>query len=145
MLRRLTILFLAILLLPAFTKAQQQNGSVLENRISVNLKNQPLNTILDQISWQAGVYFSYDASVLNTSLQYSIEAEDKSLYTILSQLFNPDEFKLLELENQVIITKNNETKLPVEIPADSIEVKYFFLSAKIIDGRKEDPIKYASV
>ena len=145
MVRRLTILFLAILLLPALTKAQQQNGSVLENRISVNLKNQPLNTILDQISWQAGVYFSYDASVLNTSLKYSIEAEDKSLYTILNQLFNPDEFKLLELENQVIITKNNETKLPVEIPADSIEVKYFFLSGKIIDGRKEDPIKYASV
>jgi hypothetical protein len=145
MLRRLSILLLAILLLPAFTKAQQQNGSVFENRISINLKNQQLNTILDQISWKAGVYFSYDSSVLNTSQKYSIEAEDKSLYTILNQLFNPDEFKLLELENQVIITKNNETKLLVEIPSDSIEVKYFFLSGKIIDGRKEDPIKYASV
>lgn len=142
---RLSILLFTILLLPVFTKAQQQNGSVLETRISVNLKNQPINTILDQISWQAGVYFSYDASVLNTSRKLSIEAEDKSLYTVLNQLFNSDEFKILELENQVIITRNNEKKLPVEIPVDSIEIKYFFLSGKIVDYRKKDPVKYASV
>lgn len=145
MLRWITILYLSILLLPTFSKAQQQNGSVLENRITVNFKNQPISTILDQISWQAGVYFSYDASVLNNSQLYSIEGENKSLFTILNQLFNPQEFRFLELENQVIIVKNNDQKLPVEVPADSIELKHFFLTGKIIDGKKKAPIKYASV
>ena len=60
-------------------------------------------------------------------------------------MFNPIEFKFIELENQVIISKKTDEKLPDEIKLDSIPVKYFFLSGKIIDDKKENPIKYASV
>lgn len=145
MFRCLPVILFAILLLSETLKAQQQNGSVFENRVTLNLKNQSINSILDQISWQAGVFFSYDATLLNSNNKYSIEASDKSLYTVLNQLFNPEEFKFIELENQVIISKNTDEKLPVEIKADSIPVKYFFLSGQIVDEKKENPIKYASV
>jgi hypothetical protein len=142
--KQLTILF-AILLLPIYSKAQQQNGSVFENRITISQKNQPVNSILDQISWQAGVYFSYDASILSQNQKFSIEVNDKSLYTVLNQLFNPNEFKFKELENQIIISKNENENLSEELKADSIPVKYFFLSGKIVDSKKQDPIKYASI
>jgi hypothetical protein len=145
MFRKLFAILFAILLLSTLLKAQQQNGSVFENRITINQKNQPINSILDQISWQAGVFFSYDASILNSTQKFSIEASDKSLYTVLNQLFNPADFKFTELENQVIISKITDEKLPVEIKVDSIPVKYFFLTGKIIDDKKENPIKYASV
>ena len=145
MFRPLFVILFAILLLSVSLKAQQQNGSVFENRVTIIQKNQPINSILDQISWQAGVFFSYDASILNITQKYSIEATDKSLYTVLNQLFNPVEFKFIELENQVIISKKTDEKLPDEIKLDSIPVKYFFLSGKIVDDRKENPIKYASV
>jgi hypothetical protein len=145
MFRKQTVILFAILLLPAILKAQQQNGSVFENRVTISQQNQPLNSILDQISWQAGVYFSYDASILNQNKKFSLEANDKSLYTVLNQLFNPNEFKFTELENQIIISKNSDEKLTDEIKVDSIPVKYFFLSGKIVDNRKENPIKYASV
>ncbi len=145
MLRQLFVISLAILLLSTSIKAQQQNGSVFENRVTINQKNQLINSILDQISWQAGVYFSYNASILNSTQKYSIEASDKSLYTVLNQLFNPAEFKFVELENQVIISKITDSKLPVEIKVDSIPVKYFFLSGKIVGEKKEKPIKYASI
>lgn len=145
MLRWLTILFCFILLLTADLKAQQQNGSVLENRISVNLQNQPLNLILDQISWQAGVYFSYDASLLNSNKKYSIDVTGKSLYNILNQLFNPDEYKFIELENQVVIIKHDKQKLTSEVQPDSIPEKFFFLSCKITDAKKAEPVRYASV
>lgn len=145
MTRYLPVILFAILLLSTTLKAQQQNGSVFEIRVTINLKNQSVNSILDQISWQAGVYFSYDASILNSNKKYSIEVTDKSLYTVLHQLFNPEEFKLLELENQVIISKKTNEKLPVELEVDSIPVKYFFLTGQIVDGKKENPIKYASV
>ena len=143
--RYLTAILIAILLLSTTLKAQQQNGSVFENRVTVNLKNQSIGSVLDQISWQAGVYFSYDATIFNPNQKYSIEATDKSLYTVLNQLFNSAEFNFIELENQVIISKITDKNLPVEIKADSIPVKYFFLSGKIVDGKKENPIKYASV
>ena len=145
MFRKLFVILFAILLLSASLKAQQQNGSVFENRVTISQKNQNINSILDQISWQAGVFFSYDASILNSTQKYSIEVTDKSLYTVLNQLFNGVDFKFTELENQVIISKKTDEKLPDEIKLDSIPVKYFFLSGKIIDDKKENPIKYASV
>ena len=145
MFRQIIVILIAILLLSISSNAQQQNGSVFENRVTINQKNQSISSILDQISWQAGVYFSYDASILNSNQKYSIEASDKSLYTVLNQLFNASEFKFIELENQVIILKITDEILPEEIIPDSIPVKYFFLSGKIVDHKKEDPIKYASV
>ena len=145
MFRKLFVILFAILLLSASLKAQQQNGSVFENRVTISQINQNINSILDQISWQAGVFFSYDASILNSTQKYSIEVTDKSLYTVLNQLFNGEEFKFTELENQVIISKKTDEKLPDEIILDSIPVKYFFLSGKIVDDKKENPIKYASV
>lgn len=145
MIEKSFVIILTILLLSTTSKAQQQNGSVFENRVTLSQKNQPINFILDQISWQAGVFFSYDASILNSSQKYSIEVSDKSLYTVLNQLFNSSEFKYIELENQVIISKITDEKLPEELKIDSIPVKYFFLSCKLIDEKKEIPIKYATV
>jgi len=145
MFRKLFVILFAILLLSASLKAQQQNGSVFENRVTISQKNQTINSILDQISWQAGVFFSYDASILNSTKKYSIEVTDKSLYTVLNQLFNSVEFKFTELENQVIISKKTDEIIPDEIKLDSIPVKYFFLSGKIVDDKKENPVKYASV
>ncbi|MBK6283350.1 MAG: carboxypeptidase-like regulatory domain-containing protein [Draconibacterium sp.] len=142
--KQFAILF-AILLLSINSKAQQQNGSVFETRITISQKNQSINSILDQISWQAGVYFSYDASILNPNQKYNIEVSDKSLYTVLNQLFNPSDFLFTELENQIIISKNTADKISEEIKVDSIPVKYFFLSGKIVDNKKGDPIKYASI
>jgi len=145
MFRKLFVILFAILLLSTSLKAQQQNGSVFENRVTISQKNQTINSILDQISWQAGVFFSYDASILNSTKKYSIEVTDKSLYTVLNQLFNSVEFKFTELENQVIISKKTDEIIPDEIKLDSIPVKYFFLSGKIVDDKKENPVKYASV
>jgi hypothetical protein len=145
MFRKLFVILFAILLLPAISNAQQQNGSVFETRVTINQKKQPLNSILDQISWQAGVYFSYDASILNSNQKFSLEVSDKSLYTILNQLFDPVKFKFTELENQIIISKLDKENITEELKVDSIPVKYFFLSGKIIDNKKGEPIKYASV
>ena len=143
--RKIYLIILAILLLTEFVTGQQQNGSVFENRVTINQINQPINSILDQISWQAGVYFSYNASLLDSNKKYSIEATDKSLFTILNQLFDPSEFEFIELENQVIISKKNEETETRTILKDTIPVKYFFLTGKIVDSKKLTPIKFASV
>lgn len=138
-------IFVTILLLSLLCRGQQPDGSVLENRVTIIQKDQTLSSILDQLSWQAGVFFSYDASVIDAEKKFSIEAADKSLFTILNQLFNPSEFKFSELENQVIISKIINQPEYTEHEPDTIPVKYFFLSGKIIDQRKGDPIVYASI
>ena len=141
---RLFILF-AILLFWMPAGAQQQDGSVFERRVSINQSNQPLSYILDQISWQAGVFFSYDASILNADKTVSINIENKSLFTILNNLFKPKDFKFTERENQIIISKIFETETKVNTENDTIPIKYFFLTGKIIESKKGEPIKYASI
>lgn len=135
----------SILLFCATLKGQQQGGSVFERRISIQAENQPLAAILDQISWQARVYFSYDASLIEAERTYTLHAIDKSLFFVLKKLFNPENFQFTELENQVIITKNPSIKNSLINETDSIPAKYFFLSGKIIDQKNEEAISYASV
>lgn len=145
MFRKISILFI-ILLFACVTRAQQQDGSVFERRVSLNAENQPLSSILDQISWQARVFFSYDAAQIQADKKYTVQAIQKSLYSVLTELFNPDKFRFRELENQIIISNKATLKDSVTtIIPDTIPVKYFFLSGKIVDRKKEDPIPYASV
>lgn len=138
-------ILLAILFFSLSTRGQKQDGSVFEKRVTLSITDQPLTAILDQLSWQAGVYFSYDAALFNTSQKMSVEASDKSLYTILNQLFNIADFKFTEKENQVIITRRIEKAAADTVANDTVPVKYFFLSSRIVDSKKGDPVVYASV
>jgi hypothetical protein len=136
--------FIIILFIWLNSIGQQQDGSVFERRINIRADNQPLSVILDQISWQARVFFSYDASLIESTEKYTVEAIDLSLFSVLNQLFNSKKYVFTELENQIVISKRKADDKN-EIKTDSIPVKYFFLSGKVIDKKKEFPISYASV
>lgn len=139
---KISLIILSILLLLHTTEAQQQDGSVLTRRVSISEQNQSLSSILEQLSWQVNVFFSYDAALINADKKQSIDVNGKSLFNVLAQLFDTKKFHFYELDNQVIISEKVITPL---IETDTFPLKYFFLSGKIIDSKKEDPIKYASV
>jgi hypothetical protein len=135
-----------LLLFCLHSGGQQQEGSVFEKRISIQAENQPLHSIIDQISWLSRVYFSYNASIVESDTFVSIDAVDKSLFSILNQLFDPQEFILTEYENQIIIVKKGMTEQENFLTVtDSIPVKLFYLSGKVLERRKENPIPYATV
>ncbi len=143
--RKHLVILAAILLLSVTVRSQQQDGSVFERRITIYQQNQSLEFILEQISWQAGVFFSYDASIINSEKNLSIDADNKSLYTVLNQLINPERYLLTELQNQIIITQKNEHNQHEAVKSDSIPVQYYFLSGKLVETRKGKPVRYASV
>ncbi|QIA06542.1 STN and carboxypeptidase regulatory-like domain-containing protein [Draconibacterium halophilum] len=141
---KLLIILSTILLLSFTTKGQQQDGSIFERRISIYQTNQSLDFILEQISWQANVFFSYDATIINTEQKVSISAQNKSLYTILNQLLDTTHYRFNELQNQVIITRKSDEKV-LTAAQDTVPVKYFFLSGKLIENRKGRAVPFASV
>lgn len=143
MLKTLFVIPIAILLLSSPTNAQQQDGSVLERRVSITQQDQPLTYILEQLSWQASVFFSYDASLIDAEKKMSIDIDNKSLFTVLKKIFQFRDFEFSELENQIIISQKKQNIIANE--TDTIPVKYFFLTGKLIDSKKENPIKYASI
>ncbi len=138
------VILTAILFLPFLAKGQQQDGSVFERRVNVSYENQLLEHILEQISWQAGVYFSYDASIVDPERKINIDARNKSLYTVLNQLFDPGKFNLQERLNQIIITR--KTAAPGDtLVNDTLPAPYFFLRGKVVEERREKALPYASV
>ncbi|WP_297101720.1 STN and carboxypeptidase regulatory-like domain-containing protein [uncultured Draconibacterium sp.] len=138
------IILSTILLLSFATKGQQQDGSIFERRISIFQTDQSLDFVLEQISWQANVFFSYDATIFNPAQKVSISAQDKSLYTILNTLLDTTQYRFSELQNQVIITRKSDIS-EFTTKQDSVPVKYFFLSGKLIESRKGRPVEFASV
>jgi hypothetical protein len=139
------VIVFSILFLSLICSAQEQDGSVLDTKVTIIEENQPLSFILDQLSWQAGVYFSYNASLIDATKKYTVDAANKSLFTVLNQLFDARKFRFSELQNQIIISVKKEIKQETPSVNDSIPVKYFFLKGKIIENKKEKPIPYASV
>lgn len=139
------LIIVIILLFFSAVNGQQQDGSVFERKITIDEKNQPINTILNQISWQAGVYFSYDATIIDSEKKYSVDATDKSLFTVLNLLFNSKLFNFIELKNQIIITRKNDIDSLNITEKDSIQVSYFFLTGKIVEEKKGDPIAFATI
>nr|WP_297085947.1 STN and carboxypeptidase regulatory-like domain-containing protein [uncultured Draconibacterium sp.] len=133
-----------ILLLSFNLKGQQQDGSIFERRISLYQNNQSLDFILEQISWQANVFFSYDATIIDTNKKVSLSVEDKSLYNVLNNLLDTTHYEFNELQNQIIITRKTPKKNLVPV-VDTIPVKYFFLSGRLIENRKGRAIPFASV
>jgi hypothetical protein len=139
------LILLAILLFLLPATAQQQDGSVLERRVSINQNNQPLSSILDQLSWQAEVFFSYDATIFDDERMISIDAENKSLFTVLNQLFSSKKFQISERQNQIIISRKRNSELTEQTENDTIPIKYFFLNGKILEKKKRTTIKYATI
>ncbi len=138
------VILITILFLPFLVKGQQQDGSVFERRVNVRYENQQLEHILEQLSWQAGVFFSYDASIIDPERRININVQNKSLYTVLNQLFDSKKFNLQERENQIIITRNNGVD-QTSVVIDTVPVHYFFLRGKVVEERRERPVEYASV
>ena len=145
MLKFKIVFITTILLFCSVSYGQEQDGSVLERRVSIIQKDQPLSLILDQISWQAGVYFSYNASIVDADEKFTIDAVDKSLYTILNQILDTSKVKISEKENQIIISEKTSDKQVENTGVDSVKVKYFFLKGRVLEEKKNDPIPYATI
>jgi hypothetical protein len=124
--------------------AQPGKDIDLKRKISFHLKDQSLGNILDEISRQAGISFSYDPSILNTdqliSAEYDSTATDQILKVILGE-----EFQIRMLGDQCIITfKKNQDPLLANLPvAPSPDV--LRISGIITDAETGEVIPYASV
>ena len=97
------IFFLVFLLQFKFTFGQKENNSVLDKRISIEIRNESISTILDTISQQAHVFFSYNASLIEAEKKTDIIILNKTIQETLDILFN-SKFVYKTLDEQIIIT-----------------------------------------
>lgn len=138
--------FLFVFLLSFFfSSGQKGNNSVLDRKITLELRNTPVASILDVISSVAHVYFSYDASLFDAERKATLIVSDKTVLEALDLLFN-NSFIYKELGDQIIITKPVNTT-PQKKDTDSTAVKpaLIVFSGKVIDREENKPLPYASI
>jgi len=69
-------------------KAQNYEFPLLERIVTINAENRTVESILDEISLQAGIIFSYNPDIVNAYCQVTYKAENKSVRVVLSDILD---------------------------------------------------------
>jgi hypothetical protein len=129
--------------MPFLLNAQEQQVSELDRKISVQIEHGRLIDLFNEISFQTGIYFSYDPLLVGPEKPLSVNFENQSIQTILDNVLNENlHFQLLK--NQLIIIKNPvniEEKIMEESPPDAA----INLSGRLFDQKTAGRIAFASI
>ena len=139
--------FLLLVLLLSFriSFGQKENISALDKLINLEVKNETISSILDHISLQANVFFSYDATLIEAEKRTDILITDKTIRETLDSLFNC-RFKYKLLGDQIIIgladaDSTNKKQIIIEPP----KPKVITFRGKVVDRDEKDVLPYSSV
>jgi hypothetical protein len=120
--------------------AQKENNSVLEKIITLNIQNQSITSILDSISSQVHVFFSYDAVLIEADSLTDLSADGISLQATLDTLFNSN-FEYQVLGDQIIIAK------PVVTNPEPVlsKPKPIIFRGRVLDRERKEVLPYTGI
>ena len=95
-------LLLQVLMILCFLK-QAASQSLLEKPVSVNFNHIRLSDALNEISKNGNFYFSYNGNYLPKDSLITIEANNKTLYDLLNQVFK-NKYEFEERKKYIIVT-----------------------------------------
>jgi hypothetical protein len=136
------VLLLVFLLWSAIVSAQKENNSVLDQKITLNIQNQPITSILDSISSQVKVFFSYDAILIEADKQTNLSVLEKSLQETLDTLFH-SKFEYQVLGDQIIIA--DLAKSIIEAKPGELESKINTFRGRVIDRDRKEVLPYTGI
>lgn len=131
---------LLIIILPFSTNGQEEQSASLDSKVSIQIEDGRLLDLLNHISAQTGIYFSYDPVLVNTDRPISITVNDQTIQQVLDVVFGkPFHFNLLK--NQLIITRQKIQKAG----ASANQPISYELSGKLLNSQNKEEIPYASI
>ena len=99
-------LFLSCLLLPGLAQAKESNAQeALDQNITLKLINQELSTVLHEIEIRSGIHFIYSPQVIAATRKVSVEAADRKLMYVLSDLLKPLSIDFEPIGGEVVLKK----------------------------------------
>lgn len=137
---------LAVLLLATmYAHAFRQQDSVLNRVISVHAELLPVSSVLQKISEGEGIYFSYDASLVNTENIVSLHADNIALREVLNLLFPHGEFRFIRKEDYIIITSLEESSGIIGQDTHIDKEEITTLTGMVVDYVTREPLPYVSI
>lgn len=137
----LTIVFLLSF---GYSFGQKENNSVLDRKITIQATSETIASVLDRISAQTKVFFSYDVLLVEADKKTDISVSDKSIRETLDILFN-SRFEYKILGDQIIITKPEGDLLKKKAEEGNVRSKIIIFRGKVTDREEKDPLPYSNI
>ena len=99
----------ALLLIATLTVVNAANTYSQTITLSVEAKNQSIQTVLEQIESQSDFNFFYNTKQVNTNKLVSIRANQKNVFEVLEDLFRNTDIKYEVLDKNIILTLKKES------------------------------------
>ncbi|MEY8485651.1 TonB-dependent receptor [uncultured Parabacteroides sp.] len=106
---RLSILMLFVSIGLVFAENSYSQSTLL----SLDIKNQTVQNVLDEIEKQSDFHFFYNNKQVNTSRIVSIKSSNKNVFSILEELFKGTDIRYSVMEKSIILSiesKNDVTQ-----------------------------------
>lgn len=139
-----TIAGIIIVIIISFLQAKSQDNlqSILDNKLTIKASNKTISQLLDLISAEGKVYFSFDSGIIDTEKIVDISVQNQSIKDILDSLL--DFYCIYKvIGDQIIIIpnkiENNETG---QIPAKQSVI---LIKGRVIDLNNKEIISYAGI
>ncbi len=141
---RIAVIFFT--LLPALvSRGQQQRDSVLNRIISVQAIDLPVSAVLEQITSQYGIFFSYDASLISTGHTVTLDRRQQPVLDILNELFRNDDFLFIGKNDHVIISAGEDSGAEPGVTPEPQSEPRIILTGKVVDATTREPMSYVSI
>ena len=127
-----------------YTFGQQENNSLMERKITIQASSETIASILEKISTQAKVYFSYDVLLIEADKKVDISVIDKSIREALDSLFN-SRFEYKVLGDQIIIAKPESDQLKKKPEDEKARSKVIIFRGKVTDKEEKDALPYSNI
>lgn len=97
------VLLILMFLMAGYLNAQP---SLLNRKVSLSVINQPISAVLQQISKQADIRFSYNPELLSPTQRVTFNVTGKPVLEVLKMIFNDPSTQFKEIGNQLVIFEN---------------------------------------
>jgi TonB-linked SusC/RagA family outer membrane protein len=95
---------------------------ILEQKLTVNVKNQPLKNVLSTIEDLTEARFAYSVEAIGLDEKISIIARNEKLATVLAKLFEPRQIVYQVVGVQIILNQESEKKELGQIKPEEVRV-----------------------
>lgn len=128
-----------------FSYGQGEDNSALEKKITLEAQQESIASILERISNEAGVYFSYDPSLIDAERKIDASLTSKSIREILDMLLQ-GRFVYRALDNQVVITSPEGVPNGPDPGVDKAAFpRLVIFRGKVLDHDEKEALPYVSI
>jgi len=138
------ILVMIFLLSFRIAWGQKEINSVLDKKITIEIRNEPIISILDKISVQTKVFFSYDASLIEADKITNLSVTDKTIQESLDSLFS-SRFVYKTIGDQIIIALPEAEENSANELGSTIKPPVISFKGRVFDDDRKEVLPFTNI